>query len=349
MHGKRKNKLKRILWLGLSTIVLLAAASLYGFYYLVLKPNLTLSGSAHFYIPTGSSFEDVLTSMTSTNLLKNKATFKWMAERKNYHNRVIPGRYLLKENMGNNALVNLLRSGRQDPVRLTFNNIRDKQQLASIVSASLEADSASIMELFRDEGYLLGFGMVPETAILLFIPNTYEVYWNTPASQLFERMHREYKRFWNESRIELAVNAGLTPVETMILASIVQRETTRTDEMPRIAGVYINRLRRNMLLQADPTVVYAVGDYSIRRVLYSHLAIDSPYNTYKYPGLPPGPIGLPEPYVTDHVLNFERHDYLFFCARDDFSGYHAFARTHSEHLVNARRFHRALNQRNIMR
>jgi UPF0755 protein len=345
---KKRKKLKKILAAGFIILLFAASVAFYLFYHYILEPNLSIRQPTHFYIPTGSSFEDVRQSLVSDGLIKHARTFEWVAAKKNYPNRVLPGRYLLTPDMGNNTLVNLLRSGRQDPVNITFNNIRTKQQLAAIISNQLEADSTSVMALFSDRQFLQDYGMVPETAILLFIPNTYEFFWNTSATQLFDRMHREYKRFWNDHRLDLAGKTGLTPLEVMILASIVQRETSKADEMSTIAGVYLNRLRRNMLLQADPTVVFAVGDFSITRVLNRHLAVDSPYNTYKYPGLPPGPIGLPEPQATDRVLNYKNHDYLFFCAKDDFSGYHAFAKTYPEHLANARRYHRALNLRQIM-
>ena len=346
---QKKKKTKKRLAVAAIVLLFLAAAGLFGLYHVVLQPNLDIEESAHVYIPTGSSFDNVLDLFEAQGLLKSKSTFTWLAIKKKYPSRIMPGRYLLHKRMGNNELINLLRSGKQDPVSVTFNNIRTKQQLASSISKQIEADSASIIRLLSDREFLSAYEMTPETSMLLFIPNTYEFFWNTSAEQLFIRMQREYNRFWNDNRTALARQARLTPKQAMILASIVERETSKVDEMSRIAGVYINRLNRNMLLQADPTVVYASGDFTLRRVLHRHLAIDSPYNTYKYAGLPPGPIGLPGPRVIDRVLNYEKHDYLFFCAKDDFSGYHAFARTYSEHLVNARRFQQALNRANIMR
>ena len=319
-------------------------------YTLVLRPNLDLQGekSIHVYIPTGSSFEDVVRMLERDGIVRNMKSFLLLAERKNYPARVMPGRYRLHHQMGNNELINLLRSGRQDPLMVTFNNIRTREQLAGVLGRQLEADSIDILRLLNDKDLLQSYGKNPETAPLLFIPNTYEFYWNVSAPQILERMHREYLAFWNDRRKEKAGKIGLSPAETGILASIVERETSKLDEMATIAGVYINRLRRNMPLQADPTVVFAVGDFGINRVLNRHLEIDSPYNTYMYRGLPPGPISLPDPRVIDKVLQYEEHNYLFFCARDDFSGYHAFARTYAEHLANARRYHQALNQRRIM-
>ncbi len=320
-------------------------------YHAIYQPNIFLGErkTTHIFVPTGSSFNDVKTILYENGMIINTNTFEWLAEKKNYRNNIRPGRYLIHEDMGNNELINLLRSGEQDPVMVTFNNIRLKEQLAGNIASQIEADSLAIINLLNDPVYLEQYNMTPETSKLLFIPNTYEFFWNTSAEQLLTRMHREYNTFWNEQRRAKAEQINLTPEEVGTLASIIQLETSRPDELPRVAGVYINRLKRNMRLQADPTVIFAVGDYSIRRVLNRHLETDSPYNTYKYAGLPPGPIALPEQRVIDGVLNYENHEYLYFCAKDDFSGYHAFARTYSQHLANARRYQNALNQRQIMR
>jgi len=333
--------------------VLIAGMTVIGGYFaylLVFKPNVNIEEEfTHFYIPTGSNYQQVKELLINNQILKNSQTFHWVAQRKNYPSLVRAGRYRIQRGMGNNALVNLLRSGRQDPVNVTFNNIRSREQLAGVITRNLEADSASVLKIMNNEEKMRAFGLNRETAKLLFIPNTYEFFWNTSAEQLFDRMYREYSNFWNEGRRQRAEAIGMNPVEVGILASIIRLESHKPDEMPRIAGVYINRLRRNIPLQADPTVIFAIGDFSIRRVLYRHLTFDSPYNTYKYRGLPPGPISLPEPYVIEAVLNYETHDFLFFSAHYDFSGYHVFARTYREHRVNARRYQNVLNQRNIMR
>jgi UPF0755 protein len=351
---KKKKKPTIPFWLKVvisvfAILIIASGIAVWRLYNAIYQPNVYLGErkTTHIYIPTGSTFRDVKEILYSNGLIINTNTFEWLAEKKNYRNNIQPGRYLIREDMANNDLINLLRSGQQDPVRLTFNNIRTKEQLAGNIARQLEADSVAIIRLLNDTSYLDKFELKPETAKLLFIPDTYEFYWNTSAEQLIERMHREYRNFWNENRLQKAKRINLTPVQVSTLASIIQLETSKRDEYARIAGVYINRLRRNMRLQADPTVVFAVGDFSIRRVLNRHLEIDSPYNTYRYAGLPPGPISLPDPRVIDGVLNYENHEYLFFCARDDFSGYHAFARTYSQHLINARKYQNALNQRNI--
>jgi len=349
---KKKNKtrnIKTFLLAGGITAILLFAILAYSAYFIAFKPNVKLDAEyMYLYVPTGSSFDDVKQLLIEENILKNPTTFLWFAQQKNYHNRVRPGKYKIERAMGNNRLINMLRAGLQEPVRVTFNNIRTKNQLAGAITRNLEADSAQVIEMLNNPEITAMFGFTPYTISLMFLPNTYEFYWNTSPEQLFERMHREYKRFWNEERLAQAENIGLTPYEVGILASIVRLETRNRDEMPRMGGVYINRLRRGIPLQADPTVVFAIGDFTIRRVLYRHLAFESPFNTYLNKGLPPGPISLPEPYVIDAILNSEEHDYLFFAAHYDFTGYHIFARTYSEHRENARRYHRALNARNIM-
>lgn len=348
------NKPKRIYrYIFFVAIIIIAAGIVAGiqFYLHVFASNVDLGKkeSVHLHIPSGSSYEDVLDILIETGTLINPDRFHRVALRKNYPNRIMPGRYLIRNGMSNNCLVNLLRSGKQDPVHLTFTNIRTKEQLAGVISARLETDSLSILQLLNNHKAMAGAGMDTLTGILLFIPNTYQVYWNTTAHDLLRRMQREYEAFWNDARQQRAAEIGLSPRETGILASIVAAETSIPDEMPRIAGVYMNRLQRNIPLQADPTVIFAMGDFQIRRVLNHHLEIDSPYNTYLYAGLPPGPINLPEPRVLDAVLHYEEHDYLYFSAKPDFSGRHVFAKTYAEHLANARRYREALNRMNIYR
>ncbi len=353
---KKKLKTNTPFWLKIliSIIVILvisAGIASWRLYHAIYEPNVFLGErkTSHIFIPTGSNYIDVKAILYEKGMIVNTNTFEWLAEKKNYRNNIKPGRYLIHKDMGNNELINLLRSGQQDPVMLTFNNIRQKEQLAGSIAYQIEADSASIVQLLNDSSVLEKYDMTPQTSKLLFIPNSYEFFWNTSAEQLLERMHREYTNFWNEQRVQKAEKISLTPVEVGTLASIIQQETSKADEFARVAGVYINRLKKNMKLQADPTVIFAAGDFTIRRVLNKHLAIDSPYNTYKYAGLPPGPIALPDPRVIDAVLNYENHQYLYFCAKEDFSGYHAFARTYSQHITNARRYQRALNARNIKR
>jgi UPF0755 protein len=270
-----------------------------------------------------------------------------VAIKKNYPRHVYPGRYILRGGTSNDRLVNMLRSGSQEPVKLVFNNIRSKEDLAGTLAEQIEADSAGILGLFSNVERIEENGLSPETAIGIFIPNTYEMYWNTSAEELFERMMREYRIFWNEERLSQARRIGLKPMEVITLASIVDEECLMREEEPSIAGVYINRLNRRMRLQADPTVRYAAGDMNITRVLKKHLLIESPYNTYRHGGLPPGPIVIPSISAIDAVLEYDRHDYLYFCAKEDFSGYHNFATTLAQHNENARSYQKALNRRKI--
>jgi len=321
----------------LSVLAGLRAWQLYGY---VFKAN--VQKNYVLYITEKTSFDMVVDSLETHHVMKNMKAFKWVARRKECRDYIKAGRYHFREGMSANQVVNILRSGLQEPVNLTFNNIRTPEQLAGVVSRTLLADSLSIMGLF-DREVIGEYGFTPETFPAMFIPNTYEFYWTTTARQFGDRMKKEYDAFWNEARLKKAAELNMTPVEVATLASILQEETNKLSEKPRIAGVYLNRLRKGMLLQADPTVKFAVGDITLRRILHRHLDTDSPYNTYLYPGLPPGPITFPEIQSIDAVLNYETHNLYYFCAREDFSGYHNFARTHAEHERNAARYHAALD------
>ncbi len=321
-----------------------------GTYQKAYVPNVKLSTKQYFlYIPTGSTYEDVLNILKKDKILVNVETFDWCAKRKNYSKHVYPGRYIIKKRMSNNHLINMLRAGLQKPVTLTFNNIRYLEQLASRISEQIEADSASIMKLFNNKDFLKEQGFNYATVIAMFIPNSYEFWWNTDALSFFMRMQKEYTKFWDNERLQKAKNMGLTPVEVTTLASIVGEETRKDDEKSKIAGVYMNRLEKGIRLQADPTIKYSLGNFNINRVLTNQTDAESPYNTYKYAGLPPGPIRIPSIKTIDAVLDYEKHDYYYFCARDDFSGYHVFAKTLAQHNKNARLYQRALSRRKIYR
>lgn len=301
-------------------------------------------------IPTGSEADDVAQLLVSKGMVENEKTFRWLAARKNYKGeKVQPGRYKLFKGMTSNDIINVLRSGRQTPARVMFTNTRFKRDLAGKISRQIEADSARLVQLLNDDEFLQPFGFNKYTSMAMLIPNTYELYWNTSADDFLERMHKEYTRFWDKERLARLSRTGFTQLEVSVLASIIQEESYRTDEYPAIAGVYINRLRRPMRLQADPTVKFAIGNFGVKRILKKHLETDSPYNTYRNDGLPPGPINCPSIKAIDAVLNYEEHKYVYFCARADFSGYHDFATTLDEHLRNARKYQRALNRNNIYR
>jgi UPF0755 protein len=249
--------------------------------------------------------------------------------------------------MSNNDIINMLRGGLQSPIRVTFNNIRDVDMLAGRIASQIEADSISISNLLHDNQYINQLGFNSYTIPALFLPDTYEFYWSTDAEGFVVRMFQEYNKFWTNERIQQAQAKGLTPIQVSTLASIVNKETNMSNEMPRVAGVYLNRLKSNWLLQADPTLVFAWNDFTIKRVLDRHKEIESPYNTYKYAGLPPGPICIPSIAAIKAVLNAEDHHYYYFCAKEDFSGYHNFAKTLAEHNRNAAKHQQALNQRGI--
>ncbi len=341
----------RVIILVVFFALLTTAFLLYNTFRKIYQPNVVLEGtkSALLFIPSGSSLEDVMKLLYENNLIHDRGSFEWLAEKKNYRNHIKPGRYRLENGMSNNSLINMLRSGRQEPVRLTFNNIRTHEELAGAISSRLEPDSVQILKLLRDNSFLSQFDYDTRTVMALFVPNTYEFFWNIPPQAFFERMQNENNRFWNRERQVKLKNTGLTRTEAYTLASIVEEETVKAEEYPVIAGVYMNRIKRGMRLQADPTIKFAIGNFSVNRILKKHLEVDSPYNTYKYAGLPPGPIRMPSIAAIDGVLNFEKHQYLFFCAKEDFSGYHRFAKTLQEHNRNARLYQEALNRRGIMR
>jgi UPF0755 protein len=342
MAKKRK---KRIIFTLIGLFLIGSLVGFFGVYHVMFAPNVQKDG--FLYIPTGSGFQQVQDSLKEHDFLKNSTTFNFWQRQKSYQNHVKPGRYELRKGMTNRQLVNILRSGRQTPVNVTFNNIRTLNQLAQRVSTQIEADSASLMNAILDPEFLKKSGVSRYEVKAIFIPNTYELWWTTSATQFAERMRIEHDKFWSDERRSKAKARNLTPIQVSILASIVQEESKKNDEKPLVASVYLNRLRIGMPLQADPTVKYGIGDFEMRRILHVHLKHDSPFNTYRNKGLPPGPICFPSIISLDAVLNAPKTDYLFFCARPDFSGYHAFARTHAEHVQNAKRYHEFLNKNRI--
>ncbi|MCB0482631.1 MAG: endolytic transglycosylase MltG [Flavobacteriales bacterium] len=340
--------MKRIL-LGMLGLLLLGGSIVaYIFHHRIYAPNVINSKEElYLFIPTGSTSSDVVDLLKEKGLIKNVNSLVWVAERKNYTNNVHPGKYQLQPRMNNNDLIDLLRSGNQVPVTFTFNNVRFAEEIASKAGLVLEPDSAEFAAFFTDNEVIKKYGLSGATFNSIFIPNTYEFYWNTSCEAFLERMAKEYRAFWTDERKMKTKKIGLSQSEVSTLASIVESETKKNDEKPVVAGVYLNRLRKGMLLQADPTLVYATKDWEARRVLNWHKKVDSPYNTYMYKGLPPGPIRIPEPSSLDAVLNAKEHSYLYFCAKEDFSGYHNFASTYNEHLRNARKFQTALNQKGV--
>jgi UPF0755 protein len=319
---------------------------LYGYFF---RPNVVSGDHSYTFlcIPTGSRFDDVCRILESKNVLKNKTTFEWVSRRMKYPDKVKPGRYRIKDGISNYRLVSLLRSGRQEPVRLTFMNIRTLEEFAGKISRQIEADSLSLLSLLRDPFYLKQYDVDPANSFVLFIPNTYEFFWNTSAKGFMSRMAMEKEKFWNSTRMQKCRAAGLSVAQVVTLASIVEKETNKDPEKPVIAGVYLNRLRHGWPLQADPTIIFAWNDYRIKRVTGYHLKIQSPYNTYIYKGLPPGPVCLPSISSIDAVLDFQNHHYYYFCAKYDLSGYHVFAETLEEHNRNAKKYQAAIKKQGI--
>jgi UPF0755 protein len=324
---------------------LIVGARAYQLYHYVFDAN--VRSDYVLLIKDSTTFDQLVQQLQNDEVLQNYKAFRWVSKKKDFRHKIKPGRYELQKNMNTNALVNKLRSRAQDPVDVVFNNVRLKEDLAGKVSKYIWADSTSIIELFSDTDQIEEWGFNTETYRSMFIPNTYEMYWTTEAHEFAERMHEEYQRFWNDERDEKAKAINLSRAEVTTLASIVEQETAKSDEMPRVAGLYINRLERGIPLQADPTIKYALGDFGIRRVLNKHLKIDSPYNTYKYAGLPPGPISFPSISAIDAVLNYEDNNFIYMCAKEDFSGYHNFAATLSEHNRNAAKYRQALDKNKI--
>ncbi len=322
-------------------------------YKYVFMPNTNFTDDTfHIFIKTNAEFDEVVSQLEDS--LIDIATFKFIAENRNYADNVKPGHFVIDKGMSNLEIIRSLRS-RNIPIQIRFNNQERIENLAGHISKQIEADSISLVFAMQNEDLLSNYGLTPETALTLFIPNTYEFYWNTSARTFVERMATEYQRFWNEDRTKKAEAINLSKTEVYNLAAIVQKETAAVDERPRVAGVYLNRIRREMLLQADPTVIYAIQkesndfDKVIKRVLFKDLEIDSPYNTYKYVGIPPGPIAMPDISSIDAVLNAEKHDYLYFVADTERIGYHKFSKTLTQHNIYRAQYIRWINAQRINR
>lgn len=329
--------------------VILTSFSFY-FYQVFYGANVLQEEQAQvILIDRDDTFDSLRNKLYDRAIVDEIISFSFVSKALGYQDNVKPGLYLMEPDMTNMEAIRRLRAGDQIPVDITFNNVRFKEDLVEKITADTGIDGAEFLNLLNDNEYLSTLGFNKETIMAMFIPNTYEVYWTISAKGLFDRMKKEFDKFWNTDRRAKAETLGLSPVEVSTLAAIVQDEMFVVSESPTIAGLYINRIKKNMLLQADPTVKFALGDFTIQRVLIADTRIDSPYNTYKYRGLPPGPINLPTIASLDAVLNYEKHDYIYMCAKEDFSGYHRFAKDLTQHNKNARLLHKALNERKIFR
>ena len=307
-------------------------------------PNTTFST---LIIPKNPTFNQVVDSLTKNNIIKNTQSFKIAAKILKYDKNVMRGRYEIKANETNYQLIKKLRKGQHYPVIFTFNNVRTLSDFLQKTDKKFLFSTQELQKLLENAEFLHFLGFNRETLPALFIPNTYQIYYDIDADEFVDKFVTFYNHFWNEKRMELAHAISLTPNEVTTLASIVEEENHKEFEKPMIAGVYLNRLRIGMRLQADPTVKFAVGDVTLKRILFKHLETNSPYNTYMYAGLPPGPIRFPMPSTIDSVLHYTKHNYLYMCAKEDFSGEHNFATTLSEHEKNATKYRNALNKLKI--
>lgn len=329
-------------------VVLIAGYFTLNIYRLYFAPSVT-ENQKFLYIKTGSNYDDLVAEIKKKDLLNSVSSFTAAARKMNLAASVKPGRYRLKKGMTNRTLINMIKAGNQDPVKLKFHNIRKKENFAAYLASNLEADSLSFIKVLDSAALISKYGFNQDNVYAMFIPNTYEMYWNISPVDFFERMHKEYEKFWTADRKQKAASLNLTPSQVYTLASIVDAEALYDKEMPIIAGLYLNRLNKGILLQADPTVIFANNDFTVKRVTGKLLQVQSLYNTYKYAGLPPGPIMMPSINAIDAVLNRDNNNYIYMCAKEDFSGYHNFAETKAEHEVNARKYREALNKRNIFK
>ena len=323
--------------------MLLISFSFY-FYQIIYTPNVLVDKDDRlFVIKSGTTYRGVLEDLGKQNMVNDMVSFGFLARLKDFDKNIRPGRYMLRRNMRNLEAINALLGGRNESVSVTFTHVRLLTDLDEKITKNIGVTPEEFEVALNDfmDGNQEGF--TKDNILCMFIPNTYQVYYNVVPEELVERLYGEYQKFWTKERKSKAAEIGLTPIEVSILASIVQAEIVKQEEAPIIAGLYINRLKKDIALQADPTLVYAVGDFTLKRVLNEHKEIDSPYNTYKYAGLPPGPINMPQIINIDAVLNYEKSKYLYMCAREDFSGYHNFATNLSHHNINAAKYQRALS------
>ena len=340
-----KKKTRRIIISASLAILLLGIAGIAHIYYYFFAQPFQITETTYIYIDRDDNVDSVYQKIIKTGNPKQMHGFESLVKYKGYTPKT--GRYAIKPTDNMRYLHRRLSMGYQSPVMLTVGSVRTLDRMARNVARQLMIDSTEVARLMADTAYIRSIGYSKETLPALFIPNTYEVYWNLSAEEFMQRMVKENKAFWNDKRMNQAKAIGLTPIEVATLASIVEEETANQNEKPMVAGLYINRLQRGMLLQADPTVKFSLQEFGLKRILYKHLEVDSPYNTYKYAGLPPGPIRVPSYQGLESVLNYTQHNYLYMCAKEDFSGTHNFAVTSAQHAANARRYQQALNRKGI--
>jgi UPF0755 protein len=329
------------LFLGISLLLLVAAEAAY----LVFGPATSFQGPKYdLYVHTGRPYDSLMNELRQEGVINHPAVFNWLARRSGYPGKIRAGKYEIKKGMSLFNILKMLRNGRQVPVNLVITKLRTKENLAGLIGRKLECDSASFLTYLNNGDTLQRYGLDTNTVMTVILPNTYTYFWNTNPSRVFRKMERASREYWTPARKQQAEARGLNPVTAYILASIVEEETTRKEDKPKIASVYLNRLARGMKLAADPTVKFAMRNFELKRVYSKYLSIESPYNTYRNSGLPPGPICTPSMESLDAVLNAPDTKYLYFVARPDFSGYSNFAETYAEHLQNARLYQKSLDE-----
>ena len=338
-------KNKKILVGCLLAAILLGIAGIAHIYYYFFAQPFQITDTTYIYIDRDDDVDSVYHKIIEVGNPKQMHGFESLVRHQGYN--VKTGRYAIKPTDNMRYLHRRLSMGYQTPIKLTVGSVRTLDRIARNTARQLMVDSCEIANILNDTAYISKLGFTPETLPALFIPNTYEVYWNMSSEDFMQRMLKEHKAFWNEKRLKQAEAIGLTPIEVATLASIVEEETANQAEKPMVAGLYINRLKKGMLLQADPTVKFSLQEFGLKRILFKHLEVNSPYNTYKYAGLPPGPIRIPSYQGLESVLNYTKHNYIYMCAKEDFSGTHNFAVTSAQHAANARKYQQALNRRGI--
>lgn len=341
-----KKKTSKVI-LTILVLIVLIGGGIAAYLYSVISTGFDINKTVYVYVDSNKNYNALRQQIKDSAKVGNIEHFDLIADRLDYKENLRTGRYAVKPDMTVLDLVRTLRNGNQTPTKLTFNNIRTKADLAERISEQLMFSKDDLLNLLDDEAKCKELGFNNQTVVAMFIPNTYEFYWDVNVETFLSRMKKEYERFWSESRMNKAKAIGLTPVQVSTLASIVEEECYYTDEYPTVAGLYYNRLQKGMLLQADPTVKFAVGDFSLQRVLNKHLEVNSPYNTYKHAGLPPGPIRIPSIKGIESVLDYKKSNYLYMVAKEDFSGRHNFSQTLAEHNRYADKYRAALNKRKI--
>ncbi|MDX1903010.1 MAG: endolytic transglycosylase MltG [Thermonemataceae bacterium] len=342
--GEKISKTRKVISVVFVVLTILLSSFAFYAYQVTQSPNFLVQKTKAkiLYIPKGTDFKGLVAILKKEDMANNIVSFAFLAKTMNYQENVKAGAYLIEPNMTNLEVIRKLRAGNQTPLKFTFNYLRTKKDLAERIAKQLPIPANDWLSLLNNPDVAKKYQLDTNTITTLFLPDTYEVYWTNTPEEILDKMYKAYQKFWTKERLDKAAQYNLTPTQVIILASIVQAETAKNDEKQRVAGVYLNRLAKNDLLQADPTVIFAWQDFSIKRVLSKHLKIDSPYNTYKYVGLPPGAINIPEKSSIEAVLNAEKHNFYYFCAKEDFSGYHNFAENLAQHNQNARLYQQAL-------